>query len=345
MPIPDATESITGIYLEDSRFLRVGTDARLWEVDLHTETTRLVADGLPNYGGIAQTRLSPHCDYAAYSVYEEAGRQGVYALDVATGTEVALMPTTPESMGFYPTWSPDGTHLFLYTAHTSASSGYDTLPGEDGPLAAASVLTVMTPDGAMARTVALPEQYIFHASWLGDSTSIIFLSGEVVLGTWGEVRSIDYTGVWVAAASGDSEPTKVADFGDLLTGGSPPLWVYPVASLPDGSGAFYQLVRDDSSEIWRVSISGSATHITDGYWANPRLSPAYLDSVATVIVSGDRTALWMMGPDRCFEVDQLPQGADVLGFDEEYLIMSTSYFGESASTVAIWRMLGESMME
>ena len=332
---------------------------RVYEVDTGTGSARLVRDNLSDYAPLFYMRISPNGQHAVYSVNEE-GRRGIFIMDLATGAERPLLPTG-ETFSFYPAWSPDGKYVAAYTANLMPDPTgegleiYSILPGEDGPLGAAQAITVVDVDGNIVKTISLSapegddgkaqegEQYLFYFDWLADSKHLVFSGGPVILGKWGEVRSKDLTGVFIADVAAGTEPVQVTDLVAIEEGiGEPIDYIFPVASLPDGSGAFMNISTASGQSIWRVINGQPASKAADGWWQTPRAKPYFLDSVAGVIGQGPEYVLTLFGPGKAVEFgEKTGHPMEILAYNDSILVAVSHDFMNNHSVMYVYSMVAE----
>ncbi|MGI6642695.1 MAG: TolB family protein [Bacillota bacterium] len=343
---------------------------KVWSVDIQSNTKRLIRKDFPNYGSLFYFALSPRGDYAVYSLNEH-DRTGIFIMDLATGTERPLL-AAGDTYSFYPVWSPDGRYIMAYTASSSPDASgqglqlYRMLPGEDGPFAAAEAITVADVHGEVVRTIALGKdgqdgqdgeqgesqsseatQFLFTSAWLADSEHVVFVSGPVTLGKWGEVRSKDYTGVWICDVTTDSEPVKCADLlavrdeiGETIN------YIYPVASLPDGRSALLNLGGTEAGCVWRVGEDGSNSKVLDGWWTTPRVQPYFLDRVVGIVRLEEEARCWLVGPSEAMPLDEITgDDVSIVAYNDGVLVTMSHGFQTNDSAVYIHSMLKEMIQE
>ncbi len=363
MESPEFGGIVDEFVLTDAGTLIIRVSEKIWSVDVQSGAKRLIREDFPNYGPLFYFAISPKGDHAVYSLNEDDSR-GIFIMDLATGDERPLLPAG-DTLSFYPSWSPDGKYIMAYTAKVLPDpSGqglqlYTLLPAEDGPFPAAQVLTVVDVQGNVVKTIN-PEdpdaaadgqsqtqgqtgQFLFRFDWLADSEHMVFVSGPVTLGKWGEVQSMDYTGVWIGDVNPESEPVQCADLLDMGEAiGGDINYIYPVSSLPDGSVALLSIHGADSSSIWKMSVDGPATKVTDGWWESARLRPYFFDSVVGVVGGDSGYGLQVVGPDDAFGLGPKTTSEwSILGHNGQVLIAATYDRATNDSVLYLYSMLKE----
>lgn len=350
--IPEEGEDIEEAVLaaDGKAYMRISS--RYLEFDLESGTCRVVRDDLPTYhNGISMVAVSPKGDKIVYGVYGE-DKSGVYIIDVSSGAEIPLVETG-ESLSFYPTWSPDGEYIAMYTLHRvanpsgSGAARYNFVAGEYGIVPSAEEITVMNSEGSVVRTFSLEDQYLSHLYWLHGSGSLVFISGPAEFGKWGEVISHEYESVWIADVTGDGSPVKVADLRAIEeVTGERTSYVFPVASLPEGAGALINVAGATGASIWLVSPAAPPSKVADGWWENARLNPVYLDSVVGTIAGGTKSHLYLIGPNGSSQVGgETPAGTSIEAYTGELLVTSVYDFGSNRTEVTVYKMIGEKTLE
>ncbi|HHX28070.1 MAG: TolB family protein [Bacillota bacterium] len=349
--VPEQGQIIEEAVLAEDGKVYVRISGQFLEYDLESRTHRLVRDDLPSYYGISVVTMSPKGDQIVYSVYGE-DKSGVYIFDVASGAEKPLVETG-KSLSFYPSWSPDGEYISMYTVHRvddASASGvarYDMVYGEDGPRPSAQEITIVDPQGTVVRSISMEGQYLSHAYWLADGGSLVFVSGPVAFGKWGEVLSAEYEAVWIADVAGDSAPVKVADLASIEaeTGKLTP-FVYPVASLPEGAGALLTVVGAKGPSVWLVSPAAPPSKVADGQWQTSRLTPVYIDSVVGIISDGIESSVYLVGHNGATRLgDATPAMTSIVAYSDDLLVTSSYDFGENRTEANVYRMVSEKTVE
>ncbi len=364
---PEPGEIVNESVLTEAGELIFRVSEKIWAVDIQSGTKRLIREDFPNYGPLFYFALSPKGDYAVYSLNED-DRRGIFIMDLATGTERPLLPAG-DTFSFYPVWSPDGKYIMAYTAGLLPDASgqglqlYTLLPAEDGPLPAAEAITVVDVQGNVVKIINLDAdrqdgeqgqsqepktaQFLFQYAWLADSEHMVFVSGPVTLGKWGEVQSMDYTGAWIGDVGSDSEPVNCADLlavqeeiGEHIS------YIYPVSSLPDGEGALLNIVGAESASIWRVSTDGSWARVLDGWWETARLQPYFLDSVVGIVSQGGQSRIRLVGPSDVVALgEETEDGVSILGYSDRILITAAHSYQTGKSVVYVYSMLDDMVQE
>lgn len=350
--VPTQGEVIEEAVLAEGGKIYVRISGQYLEFDLESNSHRLVRDDLPSYYGISVVATSPRGDQIVYGVYGE-DKSGVYIFDVASGAERALVETG-ETLSFFPRWSPEGKYIAMYTLHRAddPSSGgiprYNFIYGEDGPRPSAQEITIMDPQGTVLRTFSMGDQYLSFVYWLDGGESLVFISGPATFGKWGEVISAEYESVWIADVTGDKEPIMVADLSAIEEAiGEHIAYLFPVASLPGGTGALIDIGSASGNSIWQVSPGAPPSKIADGWWEIPRLTPVYIDSVAGIVISGSgENYLYLVGPEGATRLDDGGAVAKTIAaYNDEFLITSSYNFSEEKTEVTVYRMVAEKVVE
>lgn len=331
----------------DKVYIRIGW--QFVEFDLESKSHRVIRDNLPAYYGLSTVAVSPKGDQIVYATYGEE-KSGLYVVDVATGTERTLVETG-ESLSFYPSWSPDGKYIAMYTVYrveNSQANGvyrYDFIPGEDGPFPSGQEITVMTPDGTVLKRFTLEGQYLSQLYWLDGGSGILFLSGPVTFGRWGEVISAEYDSVWIAGLE-DGEPLRIAGLEAIEEQmGEDIAYVFPVASLPNGAGALLNVAGAGNGSIWKVSPSAEPAKVADGWWDSARLVPAYLDSVVGIIWQDGESSLYLVGPEETVRLGNASGNLSISAYTDRLLIASSYTFSEDKTEVTVFNMVTEKVLE
>lgn len=356
-PVPG--EIVDEAVLTESGTLIVRVSEKIWSVDIQAREKKLIREDFPDYGPLFYFAISPKGDYAVYSLNED-DRRGVFIMDLATAEEKPLL-LAGDTFSFYPSWSPDGKYIMAYTASPLEDvSGqglqlYTLLPAEDGPFPAAEAITVVDVQGNAVKTIRLdaPEgeqgqrHFLFQFAWLADSEHMVFVSGPVTLGKWGEVRSMDYTGVWIGDVTEGSEPVKCADLAAVQDQmGGQISHIYPVSSLPDGTGALLSVLSADSQSIWRVTIDGPATKVLDGWWETARLQPFFLDAVAGVLGQEDGSALYAVSSSKVIPIgEKSADGMSIVAYTDDMLVAASHNYSTNDSVIYVYSMLKEIVQE
>jgi hypothetical protein len=363
MDSPQQGETVDEAVLTESGTLILRVSERIWSVDIEAREKKLVREDFPNYGPLFYFAISPKGDYAVYSLNAD-DRLGIFIMDLATGEERPLLPAG-DTFSFYPSWSPDGKYVMAYTAKSwqdasgQGSRLYTLIPGEDGPFPAAEVITVVDVQGNVVKTISLqgagegqvgesePRQFLFQFDWLADSRHVVFVSGPVTIGKWGEVLSRDYDGVWIGDVTLGEEPVKCTDLtaveeeigGDIS-------YVYPVSSMPDGTGALLTVIGDDMQSLWRVTSDGSATKVLDGWWETGWLQPSFLDAVAGVVGEEGGSRIYLVGPSEVAPVgDKSGDGMSIVAYTDDTLIATSYNIWDNRSVIYVYGMLREIVQE
>ena len=349
--VPEQGKVIEEAVLAEGGKIYMRIAGQFAEFDLESKSYRLIRDDLPMYYGISVVAMSPKGDQIVCSVYGEE-KSGVYIFDVASGDEKPLVETG-QSLSFYPNWSPDGSYVLMYTLYrvddpsVGGPARFNFIYGEDSPFPAAEEITIMDPEGNVVRTISMEGQYVSHAYWLEDGKSLVFLSGPASFGKWGEVLSAEYESVWIADITGESGPVKVADLASIeAETGEHTAYIYPVASLPEGTGALINVAGANTASVWLVSPGAPPSKVADGWWEAPRLTPVYVDSVVGIVGSGGESRLYVVGPGEVSEIGHpTPAGQTIAAYTGELLITSNYFFGEKRTDVVVHRMVSEKVLE
>jgi hypothetical protein len=327
--------------------LHLQVSNEFYEVDLTSGDFRLISDNFPNYYGISVVAVSPNKDKIVYSVYQE-DKSGIYIMDIATGEEKPLLPTG-ETLSFFPMWSPDGKYIAAYTLEKVADNidnetpRYNFIPGEDGPIAAAAKITIVDLEGNIVKLMSMEDRYLMNARWLSDSSSLMYLAGPVHFGKWGEVLSMKCSEAWFENIDQDAVPSKVADISKLEEETLEHIaYIFPVASLPDSKSALLNIAGAQTASVWHVSPTSDPVKVADGWWETPRLTPAYKDSTVGVISTGEKTGLYLVGPDSILELGESSSvWRTITAYNSELLIIQESEFGKDETKVTVYKMIHE----
>jgi len=300
-----------------SAFLVTGTkkvylhvSKTIWECDLNSRKTRVVADGLPVYDGLFFVKPSPDGRYFAYDLYED-GAHGVYILDSETGVQRPLLPTS-ETMSFFPAWSPDGKYIAAYTVRKKSkpqeASGqgplwqsYDVLEGEDGSQPVADAITVVDTTGRVVQTIRVEGQKVGYFRWGPRSNAIGFLSGSVQT-VEGGIGQLQAEGVWLVPSGeglskeAHAEPLRLA----TIERSKPDENVYAMVwgVDPDGGGVLYNELRPDKALIKhaRLESSKDGPDELEGDFADWGMEYQRGDIPIATVQTLDGSAVWAFRP-------------------------------------------------
>ncbi len=343
MEIPEVGQVVDEFVLAKGKLI-IRAAHKIWSVDLKTGQQRVVREDFPHYGPLFYLAISPGGGHAVYNLYDDDGH-GVFIMNLETGEERLLVPGG-DTFSFYPAWSPDGRYIMAYTAGSftppeGEGLSYSFLPSEDGPLPAADQITVVDVEGNLIRTFSLEGQgpgkeYLFFYSWLPDSKHVLFVSGPVVQGKWGEVKSLAYESVWIGDVSGDGPVSWCGALLDVADG--PVDYVFPVAALPDSTGALLNVHCGETSVIVRAK-EGSLERITEGWWDWPRLRVTFSDSVAGIVCQDSGCSLWLIGPDTARKVTEKDtNNLEIVGYNGDTLILASGDFWDNRCTLYVYKV-------
>jgi hypothetical protein len=349
--VPEQGQHVDDAVLTHSGKLYLRVAERFWEFDVASQELNLIRDDLPTYvHGIFNVEVSPTGDHVVYGVGGEE-KSGVYIMNTATGEESLLMPTG-DSMSFYPSWSPDGRYIALYTASKVTNPSmegvttYKYIPGEDGPFPSAESITILDVEGNIVETLKMEGQFLSSFAWLADSKSLVYLAGTVTFGKWGEVRSREYESVWIEDIYSDLPAVKVADIAaieeDMLEHTN---YIYPVASLPDGQGALLNIAGANSTSVWRVSKDKEPVKVASGWWETPRFTPFYNDRVVGLVSDGGESDAWLVGSEELDRHGSYPAGTTIAAYSEDLLVLTCYDFQAKQTEVWVYDMLSEKVEE
>lgn len=346
--VPTQGEIVDEAVLTPEGKVYIRVSQKFWEFDVSSKNLRLLRDDFPSYFGLFHVAVSPTADHVMYSSLDRDDKSGIYVMDVASGIERPLLPIG-DSLSFYPSWSPDGKYVAAYTARRADSpviegaTIYNLIPGEDGPLPAAQAITILDAAGNIRRTITVEDQFLSHMAWLADGKSLVFLSGPVTFGKWGEVQDMEYSEAWIVDITEGAAPLRVADISAIEKETlQPTSYIYPVASLPDATGALLTIASTEATAVWRVSTTGSPVKIADGWWETARLTPNYKDSVVGLISDGVTSNLWLVAPQSVTQFGHpLPAGTGIAAYSEDLLILESRDFVSNRTQVVVYRMLSE----
>ena len=311
----------------------------IWTVDLATKAAKIVKDGLPTYDGMFMARMSPDSSSYVYQLHELDAGHGIFILDAVTGVQKSLAPNG-DTMGFYPSWSPDSKYVAFYTVPRKPGRtgtvwpDYEIYPGEDGPMGIAPAITVMDKSGKVVSTISIEGKVIANFKWSPDSKSIAFTTGPkpaTVPDTevdW-DIPVISWDGVYVSKASEQGTPTKLTDIDPKTT--SRDSYVSPIAFDPQNRGVFLQISSSEGeSTIWYAASGktpvqteeGKPVKIADGYWQFYPDVPTFADTVAAVIGSpSGQTGLWLLNSKEIKKVGEWPGNYTmVIAYNQEMLV-------------------------
>jgi hypothetical protein len=331
----------------------------IWGVDVNAKSVKLVKGGLPPYDSLFMARISPDATALVYELHEGSTKQGVFILDTGTGAEKPFL-TNGETMSFYPTWSPDGKYLALYTvgrrpgAKGTTWDNYEVYLGEDGPQSVAPVITIADRSGKVVRTVTVEGRVLANFQWSWDSGSIAFVTGLRPASTpdaavdW-EVPSLPWEGLWTAnVLDKDAAPAKLADLAQGKMGAVS--YARPVAFDTGNKGVYLQVdVDNGASSVWYAamgkapvqSAENEAVKVSDGHWQYYPKVTAYGDTVVAIISGpGGPTGLWLLNPKGFVRSAQWTAASTaIVGFNADTLVtqQSDGSGGESLVVRAMYR--------
>lgn len=332
----------------------------IWEYDMSQKKMRLVRSNLPVYDGLFHPVMSPAGDAFIYELVEQ-DRRGLYFLDVASGEEKPFLPAG-ETYNFYPSWSPDGRYVAVYTAPRKGSahgpsgtpgtgpgtssdqsgldSQYDIIPGEDGPVNIAPVITVLDRNGNVIKKIQIGSAKLTQFVWSRDSKSLYFLSGTVPQDTESPAGfpRFDYESIWACEVAPGREPLKVADLAQVrqslsgqVTGN---IDVYIVAPESLDSGAYFALTsrENSASSLWYASPRKKPEKIADGLWQLRRSEP-WIQGWTAGLVSRDAEELWLLAPGKSNQLASYRQGtsASIAGYSSDILVVSLEEYPAGSS--------------
>ncbi len=349
---PVQGKTVDDLVLSDAGklILRISND--IWTVDVESGEKTLLRDDFPDYGTLFYLAISPKGDYAVYNLNQD-DKLGVFIMDLATGEEKPLLPAG-DTLSFYPTWSPDGKYVAAYTANALPDASgqglqlYKLLPGEDGPMPAAQNITIADTQGNVVKTIALgpkddgTDQFLFQNIWLADSKNIAFVSADVVLGKWGEVKTLEYAKSWIADVESSDDPVMCADLIDMQEGESQSIsYIFSSLSLPEGHGMLLSLGYPDNASVWQISKEGSPRKLTDGWWQTPRFQPYFQDGVIGAVRTDDGAlgVWWASAQDSLrFGESEMNEVSIVAHTDEILITMAHDYMSND-TVITIYDML------
>ena len=332
-------------YVHNVRFLagsgKVYLDVTqaIWSVDMATKAAKIVKDRLPTYDSTFMARMSPDSSAYVYQLHELDAGHGIFMLNAVTGEQKSLAPNG-DTMGFYPSWSPDSKYVALYTVPRKPGRtgtvwpDYEIYPGQDGPMGIAPVITVMDKSGKVVSTISLEGKVLANFRWSPDSKSIAFTTGpkpETVPDTevtW-DVPVISWDGVYVSKAQEQGTPTKLMDIDPKTT--SRDSYVSPIAFDPQNRGVFLQISTfEGESAIWYAASGKTPVQteenkpvkIADGSWHFYLDVPTFADTVAAVIGSpSGQTGLWLLNSKEIKKVGEWPGNYTlVIAYNQEMLV-------------------------
>jgi hypothetical protein len=340
------------VFVESDSKLYIRVSKALWEYDLNTRSLRLVKGDFPTYDGLFVARVSPTGRYAVYNLYEE-DKHGIYILDIATGEERPLLPTGA-TQSFLPQWSPDGDYILAYTAGQKPNADelqpwerYEVFQGEDSALPIASSLTVITPEGEVVKTIEVEGKTLAHARWARNSETIGFLAGVPrTFGAQGfplneRPSVVRYDSAMVADVLSDAGPVRVADITSLPGYDDPSVDLVLVD--PSGKGFYfvastYEANSLKDSKLWYASRDKEPVAVCDGLWQFAGTEPVFGDHVAGILALDGVQSVWLVGPEgsRLLATSDNPQSwTQVLGWDEDLLVVGTSVYSQGERTIKV----------
>jgi Tol biopolymer transport system component len=269
---------------------------------------------LTSTGKVTRAAVSPDGRYAVH-VVDDAGKQGLWFRQIATGSNVNVLP--PAEVNYLGlTFSKDGTYVYyvrreaagakgvVYQMPTLGQSSRKILQGADGAVTLSpdgrqlafvrydfsrgeSALIVANVDGSGTRTVSTrrePESFeVDGPAWSPDGKVIAFSAHKSTVA--------DATGlVAVDVESGHEKPIGRAGFGSILK----------IAWLEDGSGLLMSAADKSSGyfyQIWHVAYpGGDPRRITNDLNSYSDVSVT-ADSQTLVTVQGDWISNLWVSPD------------------------------------------------
>ena len=297
-------------YLPEKAELTLDTTNSIWNVDMKSKTARLIKGDLPARDSTFQASISPDSSAYVYELQQADGEQGVYYLDTQSG-EARPFALNGDTMCFFPTWSPDGQYVAMYSVErlpgkTGTSWGdYAIYSGGGGLRPVATHIVVLDRSGKTVNTISLEGKVLTNLTWSFDSKSIAFAAGpkpepagepRVEPGANNESDSgiprVIWNAVYSANALEAGTPVKLSDVdAEPYHGDSE---VSPLAFDRQSKGVFYLVssVTGESS-VWyggsgKAPIqpeAGKPVKIADGYWEAYPDIPVFGDALAAIIWS------------------------------------------------------------
>ncbi len=349
---PIQGKTVDDLVLSDTGklILRISND--IWVVDLESGEKTLLRDDFPDYGTLFYLAISPKGDYAVYNLNQD-DKLGVFIMDLETGEEKPLLPAG-ETLSFYPAWSPDGKYIAAYTASALPDASgqglqlYKLLPGEDGPMPAAQNIVIADTMGNVVKTIALGpkddgmDQFLFQNIWLADSKNIAFVSADVVLGKWGEVKTLEYAKAWIADVESQEDPVMRCDLRDTQENDDHRIsYIFSSLSLPQGNGMLLSLGYPDNASVWQIPQEGDPQKLTDGWWQTPRFQPYFQDGVVGAVRTSDgAVGVWWANAQDSLKFDETDMNeiSIVAHTDKIFITMAHDYMTND-SVITIYDML------
>lgn len=329
-------------YVPSSKAILVRVTGSIWSYSLETRRSRCLVSNLPVYDGLFNAKLSPDGSAYVYHVHDP-GKNGIYLLDVASGAEKALL-TAGEALYFYPSWSPDGRFVCVYTASRKPGAtgttweNYDFIEGEDGPFPAGRSILVVDREGKKVQEISLADRFVGNLIWSFDSKVLAFGAGKYEKPSQTDlpVFGLIYDSIWYAQLSG--QPKKLADAS--YHGTDVGRNAYPVSFDGAAKGVFYEVFEPEQSTIWYASLSEDKQPATvaSGYVMGFRDTPVFGDAVILSIGTAGQDQIWLCGAAGCREITEAKGShAGIVAWNSEYLVSFRST-GESARELLVFKM-------
>lgn len=354
-------------YLPEKALLTLDTTNSIWNVDMKSKTARLIKGDLPNRDSTFQASISPDSSAYVYELQGAAGEQGVYYLNTQTGEERPLA-LNGDTMCFFPTWSPDGQCVAMYSVERlpgkagTSWADYDVYSGGGGLRPVATHVVVLDRSGKTINSISLEGKVLTNFIWSPDSKSIAFAAGprpepvgesEVGPGAGGGsgqgIPRIIWNTVYSANALEAGTPVRLSDVDAEPYQGD--LEVSPLAFDRQSKGVFYLVSSvTGRSSVWYGALDktpiqpeeGKPVKIADGYWEAYPDIPVFGDARAAIIWSPTGGAgLWLLSPGEVKKVDEWAGNyTAIIGFNEDVLV-TCEMAGELDNKVTVRSMYSE----
>jgi eukaryotic-like serine/threonine-protein kinase len=311
---------------------------------------------LTSSGSVIDGVISPDTRFLAY-VAEERGRRAVYLRQIATGSEVPVIPPSPTLRVSGLTFSRDGNYLYITSGHAGeAINSLSVVPTLGGTprilLRDADSGAALSPDekevAFIRRVPSRSESQLIVAKIEG--------SGERIVSTRKANEFFQFSspswspdGKWIAASGGSSAEGMRTTILLISADGKetrdliqrPWFETSSLAWLPDGSGivASGMEIEAPIHQLWLFPFpAGEPRRITNDLTSYTSVSIS-ADGASLVAMAGDRwNRLWRIGPEGekplTTEGDRFAPGGFALLPDA-----SVAYQSMASGNLDVWRLM------
>jgi hypothetical protein len=145
----------------------------------------------------------------------------------------------------------------------------------------------------------------------------------------------------VADVLSDAGPVRVADITSLPGYDDPSVDLVLVD--PSGKGFYfvastYEANSLKDSKLWYASRDKEPVAVCDGLWQFAGTEPVFGDHVAGILALDGVQSVWLVGPEgsRLLATSDNPQSwTQVLGWDEDLLVVGTSVYSQGERTIKV----------